>query len=204
MTQQPHLHACPDCDLLQTLPRLESKKRAHCTRCNAVLAEAPPRLPQLSLAAGLCGLILFIPATCLPLLQFTLAGQTGSNTLAEGVLRLWQQDFKLLSLIVLLCSLLAPLMHLLLNTFIALCQHLNYCPPSFSRSIKLGNFMQEWSMLEVYAIGILVAYVKMMDDGEIHILSGSYCLAGLMISLILCAQSFNAEQAWQFWQRRQK
>lgn len=58
-------------------------------------------------------------------------------------------------------------------------------------------------MLEVYAIGILVAYVKMMDDGEIHILSGSYCLAGLMISLILCAQSFNAEQAWQFWQRRQ-
>lgn len=202
MTSSPTLHACPDCDLLQTLPPLDSRQRAHCQRCSALLASGP-RHSQLSLAAAVCGLILFIPATCLPLLQFTLVGQTGSNTLAEGALRLWQQDFKLLALLVLLCSLVAPLLHLLLVAFLGLCQHLDYCPRSFAPSIKLSNFMREWSMLEVYAIGILVAYVKMMDDGDIHIRIGSYCLAGLMLSLILCTQHFNSARAWQFWNRHQ-
>ncbi|WP_372865161.1 paraquat-inducible protein A [Spongiibacter sp.] len=201
MTSAARLSACPDCDLLQRLPPPQAAQRAHCPRCAAVLAEPPPRFPQLSLAAALCGLMLFIPATCLPILRFTLAGQTGSNTLAEGILRLWQQGFELLALLVLLCSLLAPLLHLLLNTFIGLCQALQRCPSSFAHCIKLSHFMQDWSMLEVYAIGILVAYVKMMDDGDIEILSGSYCLAGLMVSLILCAQSFNSERAWQFWEQ---
>ncbi len=201
MSQLQALYACPDCDLLQHLPPPRAKQRAHCPRCAAVIAEPPPRFAQLSLASALCGLILFLPATTLPILRFTLAGQTGSNTLAEGVLRLWQQGFELLSLLVLLCSLLAPLLHLLLNSFIGLCQLRQRCPAHFAPCIKLSHFMQEWSMLEVYAIGILVAYVKMMNDGDIEILSGSYCLAGLMISLILCAQSFNSERAWQFWEQ---
>lgn len=194
--------ACPDCDLLvaaQAKPGL----RAHCPRCNAAVAHPPSRFPQLSFAAGLTGLVLFIPATALPIMKFTLAGQTGSNTLAEGVLRLWQEGFPLLSLLVLLCSFLAPLLHLLLNSYIGLCQLRQRIPRHFGISIKLAHFMQHWSMLEVYAIGILVAYIKMVDDGEVQMLSGSYCLAGLMLSLIICAQSFDSERAWRDWEQRQ-
>ena len=201
MTTQTAMLACPDCDLLvEAAPK--PGLRAHCPRSNAVVAQPASRFPQLSLAAGLTGLILFVPATALPIMQFTLAGQTGSNTLAEGVLRLWQEGFPLLSLLVLLCSLIAPLMHLLLNSYIGLCQYRRRIPGNFASCIKLAHFMQHWSMLEVYAIGILVAYVKMMDDGDVEILSGSYCLAGLMLSLIICAQSFDSERAWCDWEQR--
>jgi paraquat-inducible protein A len=57
-------------------------------------------------------------------------------------------------------------------------------------------------MLEVYAMGIIVAYVKMMDPGEVSVASGTYCLVGLLLCSILCSQYFHEEQAWQYWEQR--
>ncbi|MBD2859771.1 paraquat-inducible protein A [Spongiibacter sp. KMU-158] len=202
-----HWVACQDCDQLLQTAVLSEHQRARCPRCGArlegVAVKSLHRYP--GLAAAIAGLILFFPAISLPIMEFELIGQHGTNTLWEGVWTLWQVGFPLLAMLVLLCSLLAPLCHLLLS--IRTSWQLGSektLPPSFPQQLKALHFFQHWSMVEVYAISILVAYIKLLSDGEVMLLSGSYCIAALLICLIVTSQQSHAETAWQAWEAQQK
>lgn len=192
--------ACPDCDLLLALPEGRQRQQRYCPRCKAPLGSGHGSFAALA-SIALAGLILFIPATTLPLMRFTLVGQSDSNSLWEGIADLWHQGFPLLAVTVLLCSLLAPLIQLLVCFTIACCVQLHRFPQCYPQLVKTANTAKHWSMLEVYAIGILVAYVKMMGDGDVDILSGCYCLAAVMVCAILSEQLFDNDHAWQAWQQ---
>lgn len=131
-----------------------------------------------------------------------MAGQHGSNSLVDGVWRLWHEGEQLLASLILLCSIVAPLVHLLLAAAIGLSQRANRYPEFYPRWLKWHGWMRSWSMLEVYALGIIVAYVKMMHDGEVIVAQGTYCLSALLLCVILCNQYFREEQAWQYWEHR--
>jgi paraquat-inducible protein A len=199
--QQSHIVACHDCDLLVETVAIGRGQQLRCPRCRALLhvAHDNPSDNSLALAAAVAGLILFIPAVSLPLLSFELAGQSGSNTLVDGIIQLWKEGFPLLSLLVLLCSFVAPLLQLCLTTAVVLALRSGSLPRSFPLLVRTAQFFQHWSMLEVYAISILVAYVKMLSDGDVGILIGSYCLAGLLVNLVLTARYFDSEMAWRAW-----
>jgi len=196
------LTACPDCDLLLHTSDSDHRQQGHCPRCAATLWHASSPSADIDLAAAVSGLILFIPAISLPILKLDMVGQLGSNSLLGGVGRLWLENEHLLAVLILLCSLLAPLMHLLLTAMIAVSIRLRRYPSHFPAWLKCKVWMQSWSMLEVYAMGIIVAYVKMMDPGEVSVASGTYCLVGLLLCIILCSQYFHEEQAWQYWEQR--
>lgn len=177
-------------------------RQGHCPRCDALLWDVSNHSGDIDFVAAISGLLLFLPAMTLPILNFTMAGQHGSNSLIGGVWQLWQQNEQLLAVLILLCSVVAPLVHLLLATALGLCQRLMRYPPHYPLWLRWHRWMGSWSMLEVYALGIIVAYVKMMHDGEVLVGSGTYCLAALLLCIILCNQYFREEQAWQHWEHR--
>ncbi|MEX1669034.1 paraquat-inducible protein A [Zhongshania guokunii] len=195
------LTACPDCDLLLHTDDSDHRQQGLCPRCSAQLWGASSSTADIDLASAISGLLLFIPAVSLPILKLDMVGQLGSNSLAGGVWRLWREDEPLLAILILLCSLFAPLMHLLLTVMIGLTQRFKAHPRHYPMWLKAKVWMQGWSMLEVYAMGIIVAYVKMMDPGEVSVASGTYCLVGLLLCVILCSQYFHEEQAWQYWEQ---
>lgn len=196
------LTACPDCDLLLQTADSDHRQQGHCPRCAATLWNAASPSADIDLAAAISGLLLFVPAMSLPILKLDMVGQLGSNSLLGGVWRLWLENEHLLAVLILLCSLLAPLMHLLLTAMIGISIRLKRYPDHFPAWLKCKVWMQSWSMLEVYAMGIIVAYVKMMDPGEVSVANGTYCLVGLLLCIILCSQYFHEEQAWQYWEQR--
>ncbi|WP_372750297.1 paraquat-inducible protein A [Litorivivens sp.] len=185
---------------MQNQPRADDKE-GHCPRCNALLWGVGKHSSDIVLCAALSGLILFIPAITLPILKLTMVGQKGSNSLLGGIGRLWTEGEQMLALLVLLCSIVAPLLHLLCVFAISLWQRQRRFPSNFPQWMKWHRWMQGWSMLEVYAMGIIVAYVKMIDDGEVVIGSGSWCFALLLLTVIVCNQYFREEQAWQQWEQ---
>lgn len=198
------LTACPDCDMLLHTDDAAHDCQGHCPRCDALLWDVANHSRDIDFMAAISGLLLFVPAVSLPILNFSMAGQHGSNSLLTGVWRLWQESEQLLAILILLCSVVAPLVHLLLNTGIGLCQRLQQYPRYYPRCLKWHHWMRSWSMLEVYAMGIIVAYVKMMSDGEVMVGAGTYSLAALLLCIILCNQYFSEEQAWQSWEHRQR
>lgn len=195
------LTACPDCDMLLQTSAAENHLEGRCPRCNAVLWHAAKHTDTISFAAAISGLILFYPAVTLPILKFNMVGQNGSNSLLGGISRMWLENEQVLALLILLCSLVAPLMHLLLTAVVCFSVRFNHYPSHFPLWIKYKCWMQSWSMLEVYAIGIIVAYVKTMHDGEVSVSGGTYCLSALLVCVILSSQYFHEEQAWQHWEQ---
>lgn len=196
------LTACPDCDLLLHTDDATHDRQGHCPRCDALLWDVSNHARDIDFAAAISGLLLFVPAVTLPILHFSMAGQHGSNSLIDGVWRLWQESEQLLAVLILLCSVVAPLVHMLLAATIGLCQRLQRYPNLYPQWLKWHNWMRSWSMLEVYAMGIIVAYVKMMHDGDVAVAPGTYCLSALLLCIILCNQYFSEEQAWQCWEQR--
>jgi paraquat-inducible protein A len=205
MTEASHipqqLTACPDCDLLLQTTQDDHRMEGRCPRCKAVLWHSAKHTDTISFAAAISGLILFYPAITLPILKFSMVGQNGSNSLIGGIYRMWLEQEKMLAILILLCSLIAPLMHLLLTAVVCLSIRLNHFPPHFPQWLKYKCWMQSWSMLEVYAMGIIVAYVKMMHDGDVSVSGGTYCLCALLLCVILSSQYFYEEQAWQHWEQ---
>jgi uncharacterized paraquat-inducible protein A len=73
-------HACHACDLLVYNTDVSPGEKAICPRCGTVI-EAPKRNTlDRTLVLVLSGLVLFIPAVCLPVLSMTILGKTSYNT----------------------------------------------------------------------------------------------------------------------------
>jgi paraquat-inducible protein A len=195
------LTACPDCDLLLQTAQLDHHLEGRCPRCNALLWHSAKHTDTISFAAAISGLILFYPAITLPILKLTMVGQHGSNSLLGGIYSMWLEQERMLAVLILLCSLVAPLLHLLLTAVVCLSIRLKYFPRHFPLWLKYKCWMQSWNMLEVYAMGIIVAYIKMMHDGEVSISGGTFCVSALLLCIILCSQYFHEEQAWQHWEK---
>ena len=165
--------ACPDCDLLLQTAQSDHTLEGRCPRCKAVLWHAAKHTDTVSFAAAISGLILFYPAMTLPILKLKMVGQHGSNSLLGGIYRMWVEQEQILAVLIMLCSLLAPLLHLLLTAVVCFSVRFNHYPSHFPLWIKYKCWMQSRNMLEVYAMGIIVAYVKMMHDGEVTVSAGT-------------------------------
>lgn len=198
-----NLVACPDCDLLLHRQPCKERHQGHCPRCGARLWREEKNHDDLSLSAAIAGLCLFFPALLLPILHLDLLGQQGHNTLLSGVSQLWQADEKILAPLIFACSVLAPFLQLLLTASIGLCLRSHFFPSYFPMMLKANRRIQSLSMLEIYTMGVLVAYIKMLDPGEVSIAVGSFCLAGLLLCIILSTQYFHAAHAWQQWEQAQ-
>ena len=61
-----------------------------------------------TLAVVITGLILWWPANFMPILTMTIIGNTSDNTLMGGVIDLYRGGFYWVSLVVFVCSILAP------------------------------------------------------------------------------------------------
>ena len=187
---------CHDCDGLMQVPLLSAGQKAHCPRCAATVAEHKQNPILRTLGFSLAGLLFFIPANILPVLTFEIMSQGSTNTMLGGVSELYSSGFWWMALLVLLCSVIVPLVDLLL---LFICSVLLSChrPPAVTRWLLLiQRYLKDWAMLEVYMLSLLVAYIKMSSMGHLLVGVGLYCFVGMLVSAILAQNSFDTVYAF--------
>lgn len=185
---------CPDCGSLVNITVPGS--RLCCPRCGATLHEIKKDSINRTLAFSLSGLLLFIPASFLPILQLNIMGLTGDCSLARGVSQLFINGFWGLSFLVLFCSILMPAAVFLLLSGIAASVKLDYYPPFLRVALKAYQALKEWAMLDVYMLGVLIAFIKMDDLGEISTDIGLYCFFGILLFAIISTLAFDPRLVW--------
>lgn len=192
------LIGCPDCDLLITYQPSQDSCDARCPRCNAILVKSCHNSATKTLAFSLSGLFLFMPACFLPLLELNIFGYAGNCTMVKGVTQMIRDGYFCMSLLVLFCSIIVPLCIQLLLCYISLVITLNLKqrPKSLRLSLILYQHLSEWSMLDVYMLGILIALIKMKDFGYIVSGPGLYCFVGVLVLATLSMLSFDPGMAW--------
>jgi len=161
------LIACHDCDLLQQKSPIKNGQVAKCVRCAAVLYCRKSNSLDLTLMFTLAGLIFYILANVYPFMTFDLEGRTQENNLITGVKELYRHEMVGLSILVFLTSVLVPLLKLSGMAYLLFPLRFNRRPWKFFSIFRMVQSLHPWAMMEVYMLGVLVAYVKLSDMATI-------------------------------------
>jgi paraquat-inducible protein A len=190
--------ACPECDLLLNQPVPEPGDKAHCPRCGYLLQRPHKHSIERTLALSLAGLILMIPANLLPMIGINILGNSMDGNLWTGVSVLLKEDMWAVAILVLLSSVLLPFVNMGFAFLISF--HLFIEKPNrhLVRWMRWLQHLNEWAMLEVYALGIIVACVKLAGMAELRFGLGLYAFVGL---LLVNAMLGNELDSYLFWQR---
>ncbi len=195
------LIACHECDLLQKSQPLPPGGTARCVRCGAKLYSRKRNSLDRVLALTLAGLILFIVANVYPFLTFRLEAQIQKTNLITGVIELYHQGMWIVAGVVLLTSILMPLLELMGMLYILLPLKFNQQPWKLPIFFRLVRSFKPWGMMEVFMVGILVAFVKLSKMASII---PGLALYAFMVLIFVLAASAAALDPHIVWNRLEK
>jgi paraquat-inducible protein A len=191
------LVGCPDCDLLIRKRTPEKGYDLVCPRCGSLVVKSHRNSMDRTIAFSLSGLFLFFPACFLPLLNFNVLGYSGRCTMVKAAMQMFNSGYLWMGFLVLFCSILVPFTVLALLLFIAISVKLGKYPKIICKALKLYHHLGEWTMLDVYMIGILISLIKMKDYGDIFSGLGLYSFIGLLFMVLLSTLCFDSRYAWE-------
>jgi paraquat-inducible protein A len=192
-----HWRECPDCGLLSTLPEMEPGLVAECPRCGKTLwrmLRAPLSFP---IACGLSGLLFYLFALVAPFLEISSYGRFQLARLETGPDALILQGYAGLGILVMAVTAIFPGVKLgiMLITFIGLETH---AVPARLMVVLFRWYhrISPWSMIDVYLLGFLVAYTRLVAIASVDLDTSLYALIGLMISMAAADGAIDHEAVW--------
>jgi paraquat-inducible protein A len=189
--------ACPDCDLLQTIPALAPGRRAVCARCRCILAKRPTGSPDLALALTITTAIAMIIANSLPLMDLHVVGRSASTTIPGGAYEMWMQGQRLISVLVAFCAVIAPVTYILFMLTLLLAARRPTVPHWAGETLRWVGHLQVWSMLEVVMLGVLVALTKIAQLAKVDPGIGMYAFGATILLIPAIMTNFDKRALWQ-------
>ncbi|HBK08808.1 MAG TPA: paraquat-inducible protein A [Acetobacteraceae bacterium] len=193
----PRLHECPDCGQMQILPALEPGARAVCLRCDAVLRHTRRDPLLLPLALNISALILFGLGATLTLMSVSAAGQQRAAGLVTGPAELESYGLWEVSAVVLATTVAAPLARVLCMLFVLLGLRLKRPPAELRMIFAWVEHLRPWSMIEIYLLGLFVAYTRLKGMAVVDLGPAIYALGGLMVIMVLADYTLDGQAVWE-------
>ena len=188
--------ACHECDLLQREIPLPRGGVACCRRCGGILYRDSPDSLDRTLAFSLAAAILFLLANTFPIIGIELQGNRSAVNLFGAVHSIWNQEMKLIALLVLTTTILVPAFELAMMVYLLLPLKFQQMPPGSALILRGIQSIKPWGMVEVFMLGVLVALVKLSHDFIIIPGVALWSFGGLTLMLAAVASSFNARDLW--------
>jgi paraquat-inducible protein A len=167
-------------------------------RANEII---PPSRASLQATAALvvAGLVLYIPANLMPVIQIERYGSIETNTILGGVLELIHYDLWPLAVIVFMASVVVPLAKLFGLSWL-LWQTRRGSPRLLrqrTRIYRLIDTIGRWSNIDVFTIALLAALVQFGALERVRPEQGALAFAGVVLITMIAAQTFDTRSMWQ-------
>ena len=191
-----HQRACPDCGLLQHVPRLPVNGDALCLRCDATLRRARPG--ALARATALCttALVLYLIAVMAPFLTVDIVGQERSTTMLTLPYAFWENGAWELALIVTATAIVAPLAKIAAMLFVLVGIRVANPPASLPSVLKWYTRIGPWAMPEVFLLGVFVAFTRLSSIATVNVGVALYAVAALMLTMIAADHLLDPDDVW--------
>ncbi len=175
------LRECPDCGLFQRIGTLRPGNVAECERCGALLRRRRRNSLSTTAALSFAGLMLLFIAAISPMLGFRLAGQQQATGLAGLPIGFENQEMPLLAIVVLATTMLAPFLRLLLTLLVIAGLRGGISRRWLVFMARLRHVLRPWAMIEVFMLGMFVAYTRLAALATVEVGTGLYALGALMV-----------------------
>ncbi|HEX4510815.1 MAG TPA: paraquat-inducible protein A [Burkholderiaceae bacterium] len=204
---RPDLMACPECDLLLAAPAPHAVDGASahgarpgrhlvCVRCRAPLGVSRHRTFDKPAAFALASFVALAIAHLEPVLVIELQGRERSATLWEAAWTLYDEGAWLVTLLVLLTTLVNPLVETLAICWVLLPLRRGRLAPGFDIVLRALVAVRPWVMVEVFMLGVLVAFVKLSSLAIVLPGAGLWAFAATMLLMTATAWTFDDEHVW--------
>ncbi|MEX1235197.1 MAG: paraquat-inducible protein A [Roseovarius sp.] len=178
------LIACPHCDLVYTVPRVEKDERAYCERCHSVLIAPRNKAGKWLIAMAASILILITAAMFFPFLSIGAGGVTHGASIVQTSLA-FTGSLAILAPAVLAFIVIIPMVRLMLLIYVLVPVIQDKPPATYARpAFRLAEDLTPWSMAEIFAIGCAVALVKLSDLAQVSLGPAAWMFAILMIIIV--------------------
>ncbi len=191
------LIACQQCDALYDRPELRQGQSAKCIRCGSTMAERKVDSIERSFNWSLAGIFLLVPAILLPIMGVTLAGQYHHASLLDCIVVLIERKFFMIATLVFLFAIAVPVVRLLGAFYITYSFKFNKLRPSLLHFFRAFHHLDNWAMLNVFMLGIVVSMYKLLDDTELSVNMGLLAFILWLISSTMASVALDHDYIWQ-------
>jgi paraquat-inducible protein A len=178
-------------------------ERSRCPRCGAHLHARKPHSIATTTALVVTAAVLYIPANVLPVMQTRTLFKEENDTIMSGVISLAHSGSWPIALLVFFASIVVPLLKLVAlgEILYAVARKSSSHPRQRSRLFRIVEFIGRWSMLDVFAVSLLVTLVQIRALATVHVRLGALAFAAVVVLTMLAAQSFDERLLWDIQQR---
>ena len=189
--------ACPSCDVIFDVANLPDGGTANCSRCGSFLTRRSDDALERVKAYSSAALIMLVMASAFPFIQFSRAGFENTMTLPQTVIELWVNGRPWLALIVAAFIIVIPAGVLVLTIVLA-ATVTRGANPTWLRGLgRLVFQLQNWSMAEVFFVGVLVSLVKIAHMATVVIGISFWAYAAFTILFVMVLTNLDRYQSWQ-------
>jgi paraquat-inducible protein A len=191
------LRACPGCDLLITPGPIPDEHYLSCLRCGTTVAKTYKDSVNRVLALSSAGLLLYIPAMLLPLMTLSSLGIDIDGNVIDTCVTFYNKEYYVVALVMVLTAVLFPFLKLFIPFIVSVYLKGRQRPAWLKSAFKLHKHLEEWGMVEVYLLGILITLIKMSDMASIEFNAGFYCFIGLVLLSIAISAHLDEDLYWE-------
>ena len=188
--------ACHECGTVHRLPTMPDDTIARCQACGATIYIRFDHGVPRTLALYLAALILVVVANAFPIMTMSIEGQSNAATIVDSAKALYDEGFWPLALAVGLAGVVMPLTKILgmiaVLVPLQLGRRPNWLVPVFGVVEKVNT----WAMMEVYLLGVIVAYVKLVDLAHIQIGVAAIAFVATILLLAAADARFDPHAIW--------
>jgi paraquat-inducible protein A len=192
------LVSCTACHLLIRKLTGISDSLEKCPRCGATLHSRKPNSIVRTWSLILGAFLFYIPANLIPITKITSMGVVQTDTIMSGVIYFIATGMWPLALIIFVASIVVPLLKLIILTFllISVQRRSDWRPKDRTRLYRLTETIGRWSMVDIFAVTILVALVHLGAIANIEAQKGVVFFAAVVVITMFAAMSFDPRLIW--------
>lgn len=190
------LKECPDCGLIQLAAQPPPGGTVQCPRCDAILRRRRTDSLNRALALAVTALALLAVAATTPFLSFRLGGQERETTMATMPGAFALQGMTLLTWLVLITTVLAPLAKLLATIGILVGLRNGAPRGTLATLARWRTWIAPWSMVEVFLLGAFVAYTRLAGLAYVEVGPAFYAVFLLMLAMVATDALLDEDAMW--------
>jgi len=187
---------CHQCFTLNKEIPIKDGTKAYCSECKGLLYRYDSKLADHGLALSITGLIFFFLANLFPLIQIDLLGSEQFITIPKTIFSLFDNGFYIVGLICVFLIFIFPLMIFIINMVLFLLLKLERGDKTIKELLVLLSHITPWSMADIFFISILVALVKLIAFGQIHIGIAFWALMIFVLIDIYITKNIHLSEIW--------
>ncbi len=192
---------CPRCGAIHKKRRLDFKEVALCSLCGERLMASCKGVEYKVLAFAFAGIIFFIIANLFSIVSIDIGGMDASMRLYEAIYRLFEEGFVVIAFFSFLVLELYPA--LLMIALVMFGIYMIIGKKEAARStLQIVGSLEEWSMVDIFFVSILVAMVKVYEYATIEFGIAFWSMAIFVAIEIYLVRFIGTQTLWEAWEKR--